>query len=40
MYIRTQGFEFLHFGYASAITLFLLGFLLVVTWLQLRSGRE
>jgi len=39
-YIRLQGFEFLHFGYASAITLFLLGFLLVVTWLQLRSGRE
>ncbi len=39
-YIWTQGFEFLHFGYASAITLFLLAFLLVVTWLQLRSGRE
>jgi ABC-type sugar transport system permease subunit len=39
-YIQTQGWEFLHFGYASAITLFLLVFLLVVTWLQLRSGRE
>lgn len=39
-YIQTQGWEFLHFGYASAITLFLLAFLLVVTWLQLRSGRE
>jgi ABC-type sugar transport system permease subunit len=39
-YIQTQGWEFLHFGYASAITLFLLLFLLVVTWLQLRSGRE
>jgi ABC-type sugar transport system permease subunit len=39
-YIWLQGFEFLHFGYASAITLFLLAFLLVVTWLQLRSGRE
>jgi len=39
-YIQLQGWEFLHYGYASAITLFLLAFLLVVTWVQLRSGRE
>jgi len=38
-YIWQQGWDFLHLGYASAISLFMLVFLLVVTWQQLRAGR-
>jgi ABC-type sugar transport system permease subunit len=38
-YIWQQGWDFLHLGYASAISLFMLAFLLVVTWQQLRAGR-
>jgi ABC-type sugar transport system permease subunit len=39
-YIWEQGWDFLHLGYASAISLFMLLFLFVVTWQQLRAGRE
>src|SRR5262245_12102511 len=39
-YIWQQGWDFLHLGYASAISLFMLVFLFVVTWQQVRSGRE
>jgi len=38
-YIWQQGWDFLHLGYASALSLFMLVFLLVVTWQQLRAGR-
>jgi ABC-type sugar transport system permease subunit len=39
-YIWEQGWDFLHLGYASAISMFMLLFLFVVTWQQLRAGRE
>jgi ABC-type sugar transport system permease subunit len=39
-YIWQQGWDFLHLGYASAISMFMLLFLFVVTWQQLRAGRE
>ena len=38
-YIWEQGWDFLHLGYASAISLFMLLFLFVITWQQLRAGR-
>jgi ABC-type sugar transport system permease subunit len=38
-YIWQQGWDFLHLGYASAISLFMLVFLLAITWQQLRAGR-
>jgi len=38
-YIWEQGWDFLHLGYASAISLFMLLFLFLVTWQQLRAGR-
>ena len=39
-YIWQQGWDYLHLGYASAISLFMLIFLFVVTWQQVRSGRQ
>ena len=39
-YIWQQGWNYLHLGYASAISMFMLIFLFVVTWQQLRAGRE
>lgn len=38
-YLWMQGWDFLHLGYASAISMFVLVFLLFVTWQQLRAGR-
>jgi ABC-type sugar transport system permease subunit len=38
-YVWQQGWEYLHFGYGSAITVFMLIFLFVITWQQLRDSR-
>lgn len=38
-YLWQQGWDYLHLGYASAISLFMIAFLLVVTWQQLRADR-
>jgi ABC-type sugar transport system permease subunit len=39
-YIQRQTWEYLHMGYGSAISIFLLAFLLVITWRQLRFRLE
>ena len=38
-YVWQQGWDYLHLGYASAISSFMIAFRLVVTWQQLRADR-